>query len=78
MITELSASKALKPCPFCDGDARLYVLENENVPELEPIYYVACCDCRAEGPPRDNPFDAEKWWNREMVEVAIGDRDEDR
>lgn len=78
MITVQTESKPLKPCPFCAGSAMLVVLENENVPEQEPDYLVICKYCGAEGPCADNPFKAEKWWNLEMLSVAIADREGDR
>ena len=72
--TEQRPSKALGFCPFCEGDPHLYVHELAGVPELEPYYQVECPDCGATGPARDNPFDAEKWWNGEMLEIAIRER----
>ena len=77
MITKLRNHNQLNTCPFCGGESQLCVLEDENIPELEPIYFVQCYDCDARGPHRDNPFDAEKWWNRDYLQVAIKDRLED-
>jgi uncharacterized protein YbaR (Trm112 family) len=76
VITRLPLSVDLLSCPFCDGEGELAVLEDENVPELEPLYFVICKDCDAHGSCRGNPFNAEKWWNREMVEIAKADRRE--
>ena len=72
--TPLEPGQTLRHCPFCEGPPQMYVHELDGVPELEPLYQVECSDCGATGPARDNPFDAERWWNRDMVGRAILDR----
>lgn len=77
MRTESKPSQLLSSCPFCGGEACLVTFEDENVPELEPIYFVACRECGANGSHRDTPFQAEDWWNGKYLQVAIQDRLED-
>ena len=67
----------LDKCLFCDGKAEMSICENEGVPEQEPIYFVRCCDCDAQGPGSKTPFKAAKWWNREMLHIAIVERAKD-
>ena len=61
-------------CPFCGGIGTEGVCEAEGIPELEPLYYVACNECGAVGPMRDTPMSARSWWNREMLAVSITER----
>lgn len=68
----------LNPCPFCGGVGQPMILEDENAPELEPIYFVKCYDCDARGSHRSNPFDAEAWWNQERLELAKREREQDQ
>lgn len=75
-ITGTTQIRHLEPCPFCGGVGNPVIFEDENVPELEPIYFVICLDCDARGSHRNNPFDAERWWNRELLELAIQERNE--
>jgi len=75
---EMQPSTELAPCMFCGGRGRLYVHELAGVPELEPYYQVECEDCGATGPARDSPFDAERWWNGDMLSRAVEERERDR
>lgn len=38
-------SKALKPCPFCGGEARVYFAPGNKLNGI-PCYGVACEECR--------------------------------
>ncbi len=76
-ITQISVS--LRPCLFCGcEDMRMIIIEEETEPELEPLYNVRCLQCDASGPTRDNPSDAIQWWNGDMLQIAIDERQEDK
>lgn len=77
MYTTQTASTELKPCPFCGGRGELVVLESLQIPELESIYFVKCHDCDARGSHTHNSFSAERWWNIELLEIAIDEREQD-
>jgi hypothetical protein len=74
-ITTLTMNDLILPCPFCFGPGDVVVLEDELVPELEPIYFVKCRECSANGSSCDTPFAALEWWNREHLADACRDRE---
>lgn len=49
----------LKPCPFCDGEAKLEIYESEI-----PLYNVVCKICRAASAIFVEKEKAIKAWNR--------------
>lgn len=56
---------ALKPCPFCGGEAG--VVANRPFPDA----YVQCGECDAEGPVSASEAAAVNAWNRRVVDPAL-------
>ena len=77
MITKLNSTRMLKICPFCAGAPELVVLEDENAPMLEPIYFVQCKNCAARGSNSDTPKDAENFWDGVYLEQCTFDELQD-
>ena len=48
----------LKACPFCGGEAKIYLGCNYRVA------YVVCLNCRIEGRPMNSADDAITAWNK--------------
>lgn len=46
-----------KPCPFCGSE------KSTVKPVWKTYWFVACSDCKAGGPIRKTPEDAEEAWN---------------
>jgi len=63
---KMESQVPLLNCPFCNCGSEPYLccIEEDGIPELEPIYTVMCACCGAKGPNRDTPMAAESWWNR--------------
>lgn len=60
-MTNPTACRDLKPCPFCHGDGELDIDENRN-------HFVSCIGCRAEGYRAACATDAANAWNTRVPE----------